>query len=163
MTEQEAKEVISKLGALFPDWIDWYGNLGRFEETRKIYLDGLMTQESGDCDKIIADWQTGRKNVPPNYERERYIYLLIEGARQLRNQRMAKNEPEPVREMYSEIKQLKEQARQRRENYKPAAGWLGATYRRFLEKAELVKSGQLSHEEYMKFVNAVVFEEGKKL
>jgi polyhydroxyalkanoate synthesis regulator phasin len=32
-----------------------------------------------------------------------------------------------------------------------------------LEKAELVKSGQLSHEEYMKFVNAVVAEEAKKL
>jgi hypothetical protein len=163
MTEQEAKEVISKLGSFFPDWIEWYGNLGTFQETRRIYLNGLMTQDVCDCEQVIADWQTGRKNVPPNYERERYIYLLIEGARQLKNKRMAKTEPEPVREMYSEIKQFKEQVKQRRENYKPVAGWLGATYRRFLEKAELVKSGQLSQEEYMKFVNAVVAEEAKKL
>ena len=162
MNEQQAKQILNRLEVLFPDWIDWVVTLQTREQTQAAWIAALATQEVGDCEQVISDWQTGRETAPAIYERERYIYLLVESARRLKQARTARQEPEQATAMYREIKDLKAEAKQRREDYRPI-GWLGNTYRRFQEKAELVKSGRLSHEEYLKYVDEVVEQERQKL
>lgn len=161
MNEQQAKQILNRLAVLFPDWIDWVVSLQTREQTQAAWIAALTTQEVGDCEQVISDWQTGRKTAPAMYERERYIYLLVEASRQLKQVRVSKEEPQQTQEMYREIKQLKAEAKERRENYKPI-GWLGAIYRRFEDKAALVKAGTLSHEDYMRYVDSVVAEERER-
>lgn len=162
MNEQQAKNILNRLAVLFPDWIDWVVTLQTREQTQAAWIAALATQDVGDCEQVISDWQAGRETSPAIYERERYIYLLVESSRRLKQARAVKQEPEQAAAMFREIKELKADAKHRRENYKPI-GWLGNTYRRFQEKAELVKSGRLSHEEYMQYVDEVVEQERQKL
>jgi hypothetical protein len=117
MIEDQAKDVIAKLATLFPDWAAWAGGV-RTPDTIKAWQSALMSQEFSDVDAVVNDWQFGRKKAPEAFERERLIYLLVEAARVLKNNRYAKLESERVRENATATP---EQIQQRRSEYRPIA------------------------------------------
>jgi len=117
MTDDQANNVLKQLATLFPDWAAWAGGV-RTPDTIKAWQSALMSQEFGDVDAVVNDWQFGRKKAPEAFERERLIYLLVEAARVLKNNRYAKLESERVRENATATP---EQIQQRRSEYRPIA------------------------------------------
>lgn len=117
MTEEQAKQAITKLAALFPDWAAWAGGI-KTPETKEAWKTSLQTQDFGDVDQVLCDWQYGRRKCPETFERERVVYMLVEAARQLRNNRYAKLEGERVRE---NAVPTPEQIRDRQQAYQPLA------------------------------------------
>lgn len=117
MNETQAKQLIRRIAILFPDWADWYAQAVT-EATETVWLTALQTQEFGDADQVLCDWQLGKRKCPETFERERVVYMLVEAARTIRNNRYAKLESERVRENATPTP---EQIRERREAYRPIA------------------------------------------
>lgn len=134
MTEEQAKQAITRLAALFPDWAVWAGGI-KTPETKEAWKASLQTQEFGDVDQVLCDWQLGKRKCPETFERERVVYMLVEAARAIRNNRYAKLESERVRENATPTP---EQIRERREAYRPIASQrdrMGDAMRRILTAA----------------------------
>ena len=117
MTDEQANNVLKQLATLFPDWAVWAGGI-RTPETKNAWQSALMSQEFGDVDAIIKDWQFGRKKAPEAFERERLVYTLVELARVAKNNRYAKLESERVRENATVTQ---EEIQRRRCEYRPIA------------------------------------------
>jgi hypothetical protein len=166
MIEDQAKDVIAKLATLFPDWAAWAGGV-RTPDTIKAWQSALMSQEFSDVDAVVNDWQFGRKKAPEAFERERLIYLLVEAARVLKNNRYAKLESERVRENATATP---EQIQQRRSEYNRLAaeqGRMGQAMRKILlaepkgkPKWEWTKEEEIA---YVDNLNRVVAEYAKEL
>lgn len=134
MNEDQAKQSITKLASLFPDWAAWAGGI-QTPATKEAWKTSLQTQEFGDVDQVLCDWQLGKRKCPETFERERVVYMLVEAARTIRNNRYAKLESERVRENAT---LTPEQIRERRETYRPIAaeqGDMGNAMRRILTVA----------------------------
>lgn len=134
MNENQATKLIGQLAVLFPDWGDWYAQTV-VAETENAWIAALRTQEYGDADQIVCDWQFGRRKAPETFERERVIYMLVEAARVIGNNRYAKLESERVRE---NAVPTVEQIRERRQAYQPLAArrdGMGNAMRRILAAA----------------------------
>lgn len=131
MNETQAKQIIRRIAILFPDWADWYSQAVP-EDSESAWLLALQTQEFGDADQIVSDWQLGKRKCPETFERERVVYMLVEAARAIRNNRYSKLESERVRE---NAVPTPEQIRERREAYRPIASQrdgMGNAMRRIL-------------------------------
>lgn len=113
MNENQAKQLIRRIAILFPDWADWYAQAVT-EDTETAWLAALQTQEHADADQIVCDWQLGKRKCPETFERERVVYMLVEAARTIRNNRYAKLESERVRE---NAVPTPEQIRDRQQSY----------------------------------------------
>lgn len=134
MNETQAKQLIRRIAILFPDWADWYAQAVT-EDTETAWLASLQTQDYADADQVVCDWQLGKRKCPETFERERVVYMLVEAARQLRNNRYTKLESERVRENATPTL---EQIRERREAYRPIAAeqtGMGNAMRRILTAA----------------------------
>ena len=134
MNEDQARQAITKLASLFPDWATWAGGI-QTPATKEAWKTSLQTQEFSDVDQVLCDWQLGKRKCPETFERERVVYMLVEAARQLRNNRYAKLESERVRENATPTP---EQIRERREAYRPIASQrdrMGNAMRRILTAA----------------------------
>lgn len=134
MNEIQAKQIIRRIAILFPDWADWYAQAVP-EDSEAAWLSALQTQEFGDVDQVLCDWQLGKRKCPETFERERVVYMLVEAARAIRNNRYSKLESERVRE---NAVPTPEQIRERREAYRPIASQrngMGNAMRRILTAA----------------------------
>lgn len=134
MNETQAKQLIRRIAILFPDWADWYAQAVT-EDTETAWLASLQTQDYADADQVVCDWQLGKRKCPETFERERVIYMLVEAARMIRNNRYTKLESERVRENATPTP---EQIRERREAYRPIAAeqtGMGNAMRRILTAA----------------------------
>lgn len=166
MNENQAKQLIRRIAILFPDWADWYAQAVT-EDTETAWLAALQTQEFADADQIVCDWQLGKRKCPETFERERVVYMLVEAARGIKNNRYAKLESERVRE---NAVPTPEQIRERREAYQPIAAQrngMGSAMRRITAAIQKGKARwEWTREEEIAYVdnyNRVIAEYAKEL
>lgn len=132
MKTEEAKNILVRLRVMFPSFAELMRTMPDKSETIGVWEKSLETQEVADVASILEDWQVGRQTIPPAFERERLVYLLVEAARAIRNNRYSKLESERVRE---NAVPTPEQIRERREAYRPIASQrdgMGNAMRRIL-------------------------------
>ena len=166
MTDDQANNVLIQLATLFPDWAVWAGGI-RTPDTKNAWQSALMSQEFGDVDAIVKDWQFGRKKAPEAFERERLVYTLVELARVAKNNRYAKLESERVRENATVTP---EEIQRRRSEYNRLAaeqGRMGQAMRKILLAEPKGKpKWEWTRQEEVAFVdnlNRVVAEYAKEL
>ena len=157
MTREETQVVLAILGKSFPQFGDMVHALRHPTETLRTYRDALEQVPFLTAKEVIADWSSGKVTPPAAYERDQTVAKLCRECRD-RQDRVTRKETAK-----QEVEVDRHEIAKRRAEYQPVSGWLGNTYRRFQEKAELVKLGKLSHEEYMQYVDQVVAEERQKL
>ncbi len=114
MKPQETYYVLARLKILFPQWAEWVAGLATKQETLRAWCGALLAVELGDCEEIMTQWQSGRKQAPASYDRERVVYLLVEAARHLRSQRTSKAQSEQVRAECGDTQEI----RKKRGEYK---------------------------------------------
>ena len=157
MTREDTQAILKILGTSFPQFGDMVHSLRHPVETMRTYRDALEQVPFLTAKEVIADWSSGKVVPPAAYERDQTVAKLC---RECRDRQDKINRKETAKQ---EVEVDRFAIEKRRAEYQPVSGWLGNTYRRFQEKSDLVKSGKISHEEYMQYVDQVVAEERQKL
>lgn len=156
MTREETQIVLGILGTSFPQFGDMVHALRHPTETMRTYRDALEGVSFLLAKEVLHDWSTGKTVAPAAYERDQTVAKLCREVRERQDKQALKQQAR------TEVVKDRQQIEAERKAYQPAAGWLGAIYRRFEEKAALVKAGTLSHEDYMRYVDSVVAEERER-
>lgn len=157
MTREETQAILGILGTSFPQFGDMVHALRHPTETLRTYRDALEQVSFLTAKEVIADWASGKATPPAAYERDQTVAKLCRECRDRQSKQLQKVTHR------EEVEVDRNEVAKRRAAYQPVSGWLGNCYRRFLEKAELVKSGRMDRGEYLRFVDEVVAEEASKL
>jgi hypothetical protein len=156
MTREETQEILRILGTSFPQFGDMVHALRHPVDTLRTYRDALQQVPFLLAKEVVVDWSSGKVVPPAAYERDQTVAKLCRECRD-RQERTTRKEV-----AQAEVTKSREEILHERAKYQPVGGWLGKIYRQFQEQADAVKSGKLSHENYMQYVDAVVEEERAK-
>lgn len=156
MTREETQAILKQLGTSFPQFADMVHGLRFPVETLRSYRDALEGVSFLLAKEVISDWSSGKAAAPAAYERDQTIAKLC---REVRDRQIRQDRKEIAKQ---EVEIDKNEVAKRRANYRPSSGWLTRVFDRFRDKAEYLKKGEITHSEYLAFVDSIVQEEARR-